>query len=72
MLAIQTPITFKEILSQAPSDPVLWHLFLAELAIAMQCGSGFLSIADLGRESRRFRRNFRFLLTAYIRRIAKR
>jgi DNA-binding CsgD family transcriptional regulator len=38
-----------ETLSKAPGNPVLWHLFLAELAEAMQCDSGFLSIVDLDR-----------------------
>ena len=46
---IQTPPTLEEILSKAPGNPVLWQLFLADLAGAMQCDSGFLSIADLGR-----------------------
>jgi DNA-binding CsgD family transcriptional regulator len=36
-----------EILSKAPGNPGLWHLFLAELVSTMQCDSGFLSIADL-------------------------
>ena len=66
MLAFQTPFTFKEMLSKASGNPVLWHLFLVNLAVGMQCGSGLLPIADLGRKSRRFRRSFRFLLTAYI------
>jgi DNA-binding CsgD family transcriptional regulator len=39
-----------ETLSKAPGNPVLWRLFLAELADAMQCDSGFLSIKDLGRD----------------------
>ncbi|MFA6163812.1 MAG: LuxR C-terminal-related transcriptional regulator [Methylobacter sp.] len=47
---IQSPLTINEILSKAPGNPVLWQLFLAELAGAMQCDSGFLSIADLGRD----------------------
>ncbi|MFZ2313503.1 MAG: LuxR C-terminal-related transcriptional regulator [Methylobacter sp.] len=47
---IQTPPTIEEILSKAPGNPVLWQLFLADLAGAMQCDSGFLSIADLGRD----------------------
>jgi len=64
MLAFQTPFTFKEILSKASGNPVLWHLFLMNLAIGKQCGSGFLPIADLGCESRRFRQCFRFLLTS--------
>ena len=42
--------TILEILSKAPGNPVLWHLFLAELAAAMRCESGILSIAELGRE----------------------
>ena len=49
MHTLQTPITIMETLSKAPGNPVLWHLFLAELAGVMQCDSGFLSIADLGR-----------------------
>lgn len=49
MHTLQTPIKIMETLSKAPGNPVLWHLFLAELAGAMQCDSGFLSIADLGR-----------------------
>ena len=52
MLAFQTPFTFKEILSKASGNPVLWHLFLVELAGAMRCDSGFLSIAGLGRNGK--------------------
>ncbi|MGR8953045.1 MAG: helix-turn-helix transcriptional regulator [Gammaproteobacteria bacterium] len=50
MHPFQVPATILEILSKAPGNPVLWHLFLAELAGAMHCDSGFLSIADLGRD----------------------
>lgn len=49
MHILQVPLTIMETLSKAPGNPVLWHLFLAELAEAMQCDSGFLSIVDLGR-----------------------
>jgi DNA-binding NarL/FixJ family response regulator len=49
MHTLQAPFTIKDILSKAPYNPVLWHLFLEELAAVMQCDSGILSIADLGR-----------------------
>jgi len=49
MHTLQAPFTIKDILSKAPYNPVLWQLFLAELTSVMQCDSGFLSIADLGR-----------------------
>ena len=49
MHTLQAPFTIKDILSKAPYNPVLWHLFLEELTSLMQCDSGFLSIADLGR-----------------------
>jgi DNA-binding CsgD family transcriptional regulator len=49
MSLFQTPLTINEILVKAPGNPVLWHLFLAELASTMQCDSGFLSIVDLDR-----------------------
>ncbi|HEY8157728.1 MAG TPA: LuxR C-terminal-related transcriptional regulator [Methylobacter sp.] len=52
MNTLQAPFTIKDILSKAPYNPVLWHLFLAELTGLMQCNSGFLSIADLTRGSR--------------------
>jgi DNA-binding CsgD family transcriptional regulator len=47
MPLFQTPITINEILSKAPGNPELWHLFLAELARTLQCDSGFLSIVEL-------------------------
>jgi hypothetical protein len=49
MYTLQAPFTINDILTKAPYNPVLWHLFLAELTSLMQCDSGFLSIADLGR-----------------------
>jgi DNA-binding CsgD family transcriptional regulator len=48
MDTLPAPLTITEILSKAPGNPVLWHLFLAELSRAMQCDSSSLSIADLG------------------------
>lgn len=48
MCAFPVPLTITDILSKAPGNPVLWHLFLAELARAMTCDGGFLAIADLG------------------------
>ena len=52
MHTLQAPLTIMETLSKAPGNPVLWHLLLAELANAMLCDSGFLSIADLGRNGK--------------------
>ncbi|MGZ5029842.1 MAG: helix-turn-helix transcriptional regulator [Methylobacter sp.] len=52
MHTLQAPFTVKDILSKAPYNPILWHLFLAELTAVMQCDSGFLSIADLRRRGR--------------------
>ncbi|MGR9035417.1 MAG: helix-turn-helix transcriptional regulator [Gammaproteobacteria bacterium] len=49
MNSLQATLSINEILSKAPGNPVLWHLFLAELAAAMQCDSAFLSVADLSR-----------------------
>ncbi|MEC4748873.1 hypothetical protein [Methylomicrobium sp. Wu6] len=48
MHTLQAPHIIKEILSKAPGNPVLWHLFLSELTGSMECDSGFLSIVDLG------------------------
>jgi DNA-binding CsgD family transcriptional regulator len=50
MSTLLAPLTISEILSKAPGNPVLWHLFLAELANTMQCDSGFLAIVDLERD----------------------
>jgi DNA-binding NarL/FixJ family response regulator len=52
MHTLQAPFTIKDILSKAPYNPVLWQLFLSELAGVMHCDSGFLSIADLARGGR--------------------
>lgn len=49
MPTLHAPLMLKDILSKAPGNPVLWQLFLAELAGAMHCNSGFLAIVDLGR-----------------------
>jgi DNA-binding CsgD family transcriptional regulator len=52
MSLFQTPITIHEILTKAPGNPVLWRLFLAEIASTLQCDSGFLAIVDLEHNGR--------------------
>jgi len=63
MHTLQAPFTIKDILSKAPYNPVLWHLFLKELAAVMQCGSGILSIADFGRQGG-FNHLYRYNITS--------
>jgi DNA-binding NarL/FixJ family response regulator len=63
MHTLQAPFTIKDILSKAPYNPVLWHLFLEELAAMMQCDSGILSIAGIGRRGG-FHHLYRYNMTA--------